>query len=365
MQNQSNRPEQPNNGNNTQQSGKKPVKKSTIILIVCIIIAVAILIAVVAFGTLSGNKEEAKAPTEPTNVEEITYGDEELGITATVDEQLKDYRNIALFGIDAKDFESETGHRSDGMIIVSINEKTDDVRMFSIYRDTYVKIDEEHDLDKLNHAYAYHGMDGSIKAINRNLDLNIREGISFTWKAVGDLVDNLGGVEVDVQESELAYMNGSLPAKDQLASAGTQTLNGDQAVLYSRMRYDSVRGDYRRNERMQIVMKAAFDKAKTMDTSKLIKIMDETLQETSTNMSRNRMTDTLMEISKLEITTNTCWPYNTDGWMYESVYYGVPITLKSNVSKLHDEFFGQKDYQPTQFVQEVSDRIESKSGYSE
>ena len=362
MQNQSNQNKEQNIP--SEPSGKQPLKKSRIFIIAGILIVAAILIAVIAFGVISGGKEEEPQAEEPA-VEEVIYGDEELGIDPTVDEQLKDYRNIALFGVDAKDFESETGHRSDGMIIISINEKTDDVKMFSIYRDTYLKLDDDHDLDKLNHAYAYHGMTGSIKAINQNLDLNIREGISFTWEAVGDLVNNLGGVDVDVQESERVYMNQSLSAKNQIASAGTQTLNGDQAVLYCRIRKDSNRGDYRRNERMQIVMQAAFEKAKTMDTTKLIKIMDETLQETSTNMSRTRMTDTLTEIASLDISYNTCWPYDTDGWTYKSIYYGVPITLTTNVSQLHEEFFGQKDYQPTEFVQEVSDRIESISGYSE
>ncbi|MCB6994517.1 LCP family protein [bacterium 210820-DFI.6.37] len=362
MQNQPNQ----NRKQNTipELSGKKPVKKSRIFIIVGIIIIVAIFIAIIAFGIISRDKKEESKVEEPA-VEEVIYGDEELGIDPTVDEQLKDYRNIALFGIDAKDFESETGHRSDGMIIVSINEKNDDVKMFSIYRDTYLKIDDNHDLDKVNHAYAYHGMTGSIKAINQNLDLNIREGISFTWEAVGDLVNNLGGVEVDVQESERVYMNKGLSSENQIASTGTQTLNGDQAVKYCRIRKDSNRGDYRRNERMQIVMQAAFEKAKAMDATKLIKIMDETLQETSTNMSRTRMADTLAEIASLDISYNTCWPYDTDGWTYQSIYYGVPITLTTNVSQLHEEFFGQKDYQPTEFVQEVSDRIESISGYSE
>ena len=108
---------------------KKPAKKSTLFIIAGIIIVAAILIAVIAFGVISGGKEEPQA--EEPAVEEVIYGDEELGIDPTVDEQLKDYRNIILFGIDAKDFESEIGHRSDGMIIVSINEKTDDVKMFS------------------------------------------------------------------------------------------------------------------------------------------------------------------------------------------------------------------------------------------
>lgn len=340
---------------------KKPVRISTIVMILAIIAAAVVLAVVVVSST--GSKNDDKNTPQPLD-EQIIYGDEDLGIDPVVDEQLQDYRNVALFGIDAKDADSEAGHRSDAMIIVSMNNNTDDVKMFSIYRDTYVKIDDSHGLDKLNHAYAYNGMEGSIKAINQNLDLNIREAIALTWKAVGDLVNNLDGVEIEVLESERTYMNRSLSAENQIKSAGKQTLNGDQAVLYARIRKDSARGDYRRNERMKIVLEAALEKAKTIETDKLLDIMDETLEEVSTNMSYNRMTDTLVDIASLNISISIGWPYDTKGWMHDSIYYGVPVTLKSNVSELHEEFFAQKDYQPTEFVQKISDKIKKKSGYS-
>ncbi|MCB6992250.1 LCP family protein [bacterium 210820-DFI.6.37] len=345
-----------------QDKKKKPMKISTAVMILAIIAAAVVLAVVIVSST--GSKEDNENTPQPIE-EQIIYGDEDLGIDPTVDEQLQNYRNVALFGIDAKNFESETGHRSDAMIIISMNNKTDDVKMFSIYRDTYVKIDDSHGLDKLNHAYAYNGMEGSLKAINQNLDLNIREGIALTWKAVGDLVNNLGGVEIDIKDSERSYMNRSLSGENQIKSSGKQTLNGDQAVLYARIRKDSAKGDYRRNERMKIVLEAALEKAKKVETSKLLDIMDETLEEVSTNMSYNRMTDTLVDIASLNISTSIGWPYDTSGWMHNSIWYGVPITLKSNVSELHEEFFGQKDYQPTEFVQKVSDKIEKKSGYHE
>lgn len=116
---------------------------------------------------------------------------------------------------------------------------------------------------------------------------------------------------------------------------------------------------------MQIVLKAAFDKAKTMSQKDLVKILDEMLPKTETNMSRNRMVDTLKEIMAMDISYNTCWPYETSDWMHNSIYYGVPVTLAGNVSKLHEEFFGQADYTPTQTVQDISDEIEAETGYSE
>ena len=236
--------------------------------------------------------------------------------------------------------------------------------MFSVYRDTYLKIDDEHGLDKINHAYAYGGMEQSIKALNQNLDLNIREGMALTWKAVADLVDSLDGIEVDIQESERTYMNGSLSAENQIKSAGKQTINGDQAVLYARIRKDSARGDYRRNERMKIILSAALNKAKTLPAGDLMDIMDDTLEEVTTNMSYNRMTDTLMDIASYDLTNSVGWPYKTSGWIHNSIWYGVPITLESNVKKLHKRFFGQDNYDPTDFVKKVSGQIEAESGYS-
>ena len=348
------------------QSGQPggPKKKSRLIIIIAIIVALAALAVIIAIGVTRGNEEPETVKVD-TEEEATVYGDESLGIDPVVDEQLADYRNIALFGIDAKEADSSTGHRSAGMIVISINEKTDDVKMFSVYRDTYLQTDDGGTLDKVNHAYAYGGMNRSIKALNRNLDLNIREGISLTWEAVRDFVDAIGGVEVEVLDSEVSYVNGAIAEGEKLSGAGLQTLNGNQAVAYSRIRYDSAEGDHRRNERMQIVLKAAFDKVKTMKESQLVSILDDMLPKTDTNKSRNRMIDTLQDIMSMEISYNTCWPYDTSDWMHDSIYYGVPVTLQTNVSQLHSEFFGQTDYVPTQTVLDISSRIQSMTGYSQ
>ena len=337
---------------------KKTSKLSTALLILAIVIVAAVLAIIILIG-ISGNEEQSTVRTQPT--QQVIYGDEELGIDATVDEQLQNYRNIALFGIDAEDLESENGHRSDAIIVLSMNKETDEVKMFSVYRDTYLDIGEDYGLDKINHAYAYGGIEQSLKALNQNLDLNIREGMALTWKAVADLVDSLDGIEVDIQESERTYMNGSLSGESQIRSAGKQTINGEQAVLYARIRKDSSRGDYRRNERIQTILTAALNKAKTLPAGELMDIMDDTLDEVTTNMSYNRMTDTLIDIASYDLTNSVGWPYKNRGWTHNSVWYGVPATLESNVKKLHKRFFDQDNYEPTALVKEISERIKEKT----
>ena len=115
---------------------------------------------------------------------------------------------------------------------------------------------------------------------------------------------------------------------------------------------------------MKIILSAALNKAKTLPAGELMDIMDEALEEVTTNMSYNRMTDTLMDIASYDLTNSVGWPYKTSGWTHNSIWYGVPITLESNVKKLHKRFFGQDNYDPTDFVKKVSDQIEAESGYS-
>lgn len=336
----------------------KQKKRKTAAIVAAVILAAVVLVAVVVVGM---NKEEKEPEPVKETEAPVIYGDEKLGIDPEVDKQLKNYRNVVLFGIDAKNIENEKGHRSDAIIILSMNKKTNEIKMFSVYRDTYLKIDEEHGLDKVNHAYAYGGMDQSIKALNQNLDLNIREGMALTWEAVKNLVDDLNGVDVEIEAAELSTLNGALSSENQISAAGLHTLNGDQAVAYCRIRYDS--SDYRRNERMKIVLEAAMNKAKTLPTGKAVDIMDRTLGEVTTNMSRNKMTDTLMNLASYDVTTSLGWPYTKTGWMNNSIWYAIPRTLETNVSRLHAEFFAQEGYVPTEFVKSVSLDIQNTTGY--
>ena len=303
------------------------------------------------------------------NIGRIELDPDMIGINPQVDSDLRNYRNIALLGIDARDMSSDEDVRSDAIIIVSINKKTDEIKMFSVYRDTLLDLGEDVGLDKITHAYFYGGPTKVLYTLNKNLDLNIKEVVVVNWKSVADTVDALGGLDIEIQESEIKEMNKYIQdtynsiggSNKKIQSAGMQTLNGNQAVTYARIRKDAVEGDYRRNERMKIVVQAAFEKAKKMNINALEEISEEILPEIKTNMSSADMMSMLLKLDKFSMTTSVGWPYEVGSWSNNG-WFGPPVTLSRNVTQLHEEFFGQSGYIPTQDVQDISEDISWRTG---
>lgn len=292
-----------------------------------------------------------------------------LGIDPVVAESLKDYRNIAILGVDARDMNDYDNCRADAIIIMSIDKANGEIRQISVYRDTYLYIDEVYGYNKITNVHSNAGTEATIRTLNQNMDLNIEEVVILNWKAVADAVDGLGGVEIDVQESELNELNKITlhtqsiigGSTDTLSSAGLQTLNGNQAVAYSRIRKDSAQGDYRRNERMKIMLSATIDKAKHTNPLVLNRIADDVLPQIKTNMSNTDMMTAMMAILTKDMTGSTGWPFEVTGWS-SNAWYGVPNTLESNVQELHETYFGQPGYIATQTVQEISKNISYKTG---
>lgn len=305
------------------------------------------------------------------NVGHIDIDQTQIAIDPTVDEELSNYRNIALLGIDARDMDEIEGDiRSDAIIVASVNKETGEIKMFSVYRDTMLNLGDNVGLDKVTHAYYYGGAQGVLYALNKNLDLNIHEVVVVNWKAVADTVDALGGIDVEIQESEINEMNKfilntykHIGGSDELITEpGMQTLNGNQAVTYARIRKDAVTGDYRRNERMKIVVKATFDKAKQMDIDAIKTISNDILPQIKTNMTSEDMMFMALDLASYSMTDSEGFPYDKRDWS-GNAFYTIPVTLNSNVTKLHEQFFGQDGYQPTETVQGISNSISGQTGY--
>lgn len=342
--------------------GRKSGKRLRIALVVVLVLVLGIGGIIAAGFTVVKNTLD--------NVGRIELDPDMIGINAQVDSDLRNYRNIAILGIDARDMSSDEDVRSDAIIVASINKETNEIKMFSVYRDTLLNLGDDVGLDKITHSYYYGGPTKVLYTLNKNLDLNIKEVVVVNWKSVADTVDALGGLDIEIQESEINEMNkyiqdtynniGGSNAK--IEAAGMQTLNGNQAVTYARIRKDAVTGDFRRNERMKIVVKAAFEKAKTMDVKALKKISNEILPEIKTNMSSADMMGMVLKLTSYSMTDSVGFPYNVSDWS-AGAYYAAPVTLSSNVSRLHEEFFGQEDYTPTQDVQSISEDIAARTGY--
>jgi LCP family protein required for cell wall assembly len=296
----------------------------------------------------------------------VNLNKEELAISDNVKEG---YRNIALFAIDSRDLSSYSGSRSDGIIILSINEKTKDAKLVSVYRDCYVQV-EGHGYTKINHAYAYGGPTLAIKTLNTNLDLNISEFVTVNFAAVADAVDLMGGIEIEVKSNELTQLNKYIKetakiiggTANTISEAGTYTLDGVQAVAYGIIR-KTTGGDYKRTERMRTVIMKTFEKAKKMDVGTLNKLIDTVLPEVQTNITSNEILSLATQIASYNIADNTGWPYNVKEKTIDASYV-IPVTLQSNVEQLHKELFDQDDYVVPDSVKEISDTIAKKSGYT-
>lgn len=323
---------------------------------------IAIVAAFLVFGVIIGlglNKDTEPEITEPDDNQTI-YGDDYLGIDARVDEELKDYRNILVYGIDNK-------HRSDIMMVFSINKNTNKVKLFSIYRDTYLKMNDDATLNfggyeyqyfKCNHGYFKYGMQNSMKTLNSQLDLNVHEAIAMDWDTISKFVDMVGGIDVDIPADVLPFVNVSITKPENIIPApGKYTLMNEQAIAYLRCRYDS--NAVVRSHRNEDVFVQIFKKAQKMSTSEKMELFDAIVDDVDTNMSRNTMVDTLAQISELELEPCDGWPYDYSIEWHKtgSYYFYVPKTLESNVIALHKNIFDQVDYIPTDKVKTISEEI--------
>ena len=193
----------------------------------------------------------------------------------------KDYTTIALFGVDStggilmgKDTSSSTGTRTDVIMVASINNKTGEVKLCSVYRDTFVDIGDNN-YTKINAAYSYGGPDQAIKTLNRNLDLNIKEFVTIGFEGLTDIINSLGGIELDIDEDAVIHLNNyQLTMADELGISytplehgGYQTVDGLQATAYCRVRYIAG-SDLGRAQHQRDVLKAILEKSKKVAKEK-------------------------------------------------------------------------------------------------
>mgnify|MGYP002534264688 FL=1 len=347
-------------------SEEKPKKKSKALKVFLIILLIILIIVVILAGIAAGF---VASKLGKINVEEIDKT--AIGISEETKEELSGYRNIALLGIDSRADDYGLGNRSDCIIIASMDQKTKNIKLLSVYRDTYMQV-EEHGkqvLDKVTHAYSYGGAQNTLKSLNTNLDMNISEYVTVNFDAVIAAVDAMDGVTIDIDSSELKYINDYIDATSKtsgikssnITKTGKQKLDGVQAVAYSRIRY-TAGGDYKRTERMRTVIEAMLSKAKTLSVGQLNKLVDTILPRVSTNISATEILGLIPSIASFNITDSLGWPYETKGITLDR-WYGVPVTLESNVEQLHKEVFGQADYTVNDTIKSISNQIVKKTNY--
>ena len=344
---------------------KKKMNKGLKIFLIILLVLVIIIVGLGVAGYTFVNGKIGKMQKESIDTTAV-------GINEETKQELKGYRNIALLGIDSRADDYGLGNRSDCMMIASINQETNEIKLISVYRDTYVYVMENGTkrLDKITHAYSYGGAQNTLKSLNEAMDLNITEFVTVNFDAVIAAVDSLGGVYIDIDKSEIKYVNDYIDATSEssgvksshITHSGRQKLDGVQAVSYTRVRY-TAGGDYKRTERMRTVVEAMLSKAKTLNVGQLNSFADTILPKIRTNISTSEIWGLIPKLASFKVTESIGWPYDTKGITLDR-WYGVPVTLQSNVERLHKEAFEQEDYEASDTVKEMSAAIVKKTGYS-
>lgn len=284
------------------------------------------------------------------NMERGEIKEEELSIN---EEAFKgvDVVNIALFGIDAR---SDTNKGlSDAIIVFTLDKKHKKIKMTSIARDSYVKIERESGVikDKITHAYGFYKDSGpqlSIKALNQNFDLNITDYITVNFFGFSQIIDALGGVMVDVDEHEMMIMNREYVTHlneigikcDPITETGLQLLTGPQALAYSRNRYTG--NDVDRGNRQKEVIAAVYDKMKTTSVNKLPELASMGLSHCETSLTNAEIIELAFWVLKnpctmenISLPDDECNPKGgLDAFVNGVWYYIYDIDIAKQ--KLHD-----------------------------
>ena len=279
------------------------------------------------------------------------------------------YKQVVLFGVDSREGQLNKGTRTDTIIIASINKETNEIKLCSVFRDTYLNLSND-DYNKCNSAYAKGGPEQAINMLNMNLDMNIENYITVGFKGVVKTVDSLGGVPIDVQSNEISHLNNyqycmndelNLGGYTEVTSSGLQTLNGLQATAYCRIRYTGD-GDFTRARRQRDVVTQMSEKAKQTDVTKLVGIAEDALNYVSTNFTSDEILDVARNASKYTVVGSDGFPFETNrttGTIGSKGSCVIPKDLTTNVTMLHKFFFDVDDYNPSDKVKECSNKVAS------
>ena len=365
-----------NNGNqstarNTSKRAKQK-KRSRMIIFAVEIVVIAVLLGALwilkDFGTTNttpdGNGDVAgtKGPT----ILDVDFNEDDLAINEQILEKpeiMEGYWNIALFGVDSRTGELAKGTLSDAIMIASVNISTGDIKLVSIYRDTYLNLGNDK-YGKCNSAYSYGGAEQAIKMLNMNLDMNITEFVTVGFDGLAATIDALGGVWLDVDEEELEHINNyqKTMAEDMkvtyipVEETGYQLLNGLQATAYCRIRYRTG-NDFARAAAQREVLQAIADEAKKADLATLTRVINDVSPYVYTSFSMDEILELAKDAAKYDLVDTTGFPQSDMrgtanlGAKGNCVY---PVDLEDNVKWLHEYLFGEVDYEPSDAVKEYS-----------
>ena len=349
---------------------KKKKKKRKILFVFELLLLIVLAAGLYAAATLS-------------KVQRVQLKDDD--IKQKVEEQLPEYTakamqgywNIALYGVDSRD-NLEVG-QSDTIMVCSINKDTKEVKLASVYRDSYLESgNNENDFKKATDVYGIYGVERSIKMLNENLDLDISDFLTVNMNVVAEVVNDVGGVDIDVREDEINFLNGYQNEGSEITGleivpvteSGMQTLNGLQALSYCRIRYTEAIDaeheglDYERTYRQRKVLEQILEKVKKMDVLTITKIVDDVMDDVSTSLSATEILNLAKDVAAYNLSDTTGFPFDKQTADVDAGDCVIPVNLAENVKQLHEFLFANEEYEPSDTVQSISNEIAYRTGIS-
>lgn len=346
-------------------------KTKKILFAVEIIVLLLFIGGLYVYGQLNSKLDKINQPVLDDS--KIKVNQEVQDSIDSQESTLTGYTTYALFGIDHRDKNTALGgENSDTIIIASVNNDTKDVKLVSVYRDTLLNLGND-TYSKANAAYAYGEAEQAITMLNTNLDLNISEYATVNFNALTTIIDDLGGLDMDMSYAEIVHMNNycvetseetgkdytpiELPDRpdDIEAVQYHYHLNGVQATSYCRIRYTASL-DMGRTERQRRVIQMIVSKAKSAGLGKIFKIMDDVFPMVITSMTKDEILQLLPTLIGYSVDDTTGFPTS---YKFSNVKGSiiVPTTLETNVIELHKFLYGDEAYTPSATVKANSEKI--------
>ena len=296
--------------------------KKALLIIGCILLALMILLVSYVVSKFS------KLDTQDIDEDDI-YVSENQNNNTNKDENNKDdedkdigvdlgtgYTNFVLFGGDSRKGEVEGAVNTDAIIVISLNNETKKVKLISVYRDTLVDNTTGY-ITKVNSAYSSGGPARAMSTLNKNFDLDITKYITVDFGVVADVIDQLGGIYVNISEAEMNAMNKYIKQTAKVAGkepvyitkTGYQHVDGVQATTYARIR-KGVGDDYQRTERQREVIEKVLLQVIHSNWTTIDGIIDDALPRISTNFSFGEILKYAMNFASYDIVESEGFPFD-------------------------------------------------------
>ena len=316
------------------KKNKKNKKKKTLAVLSALVLVLAII-----SGTLVGYYNSLLNSMSKNELDM-----DNIGLSG--DHFHESVKNIAVFGLDSRD--NNFDGRSDAIIIITIDDVHDKIKMTTVARDSYVEI-EGNGKDKITHAHWFGGPELAVKTLNQNFNMEITDYVTVNFFGMVEIIDEIGGVELDVDTQEMNTINRDYAPElnsigldcERITTTGLQKLSGAQALAYSRNRYSSG-GDIDRGNRQKEVLSAIYHSLTSINATQLhtlIKIVLDNCQTSLTNSEITKLASwaalNMPSIESLSLPDADCNPQYGDAGYVDGIWY-FKYDLDVATQKFHD-----------------------------